>query len=145
MAHLLRHGLLLNAVDIDQYRNRLRAAESERDRVQVVDLSDSPESTASLLSAQITGECLRSVQANEEFERFLLRAKKKYPNDFALNHRLATYYVRTRAAKPETLQQLRVCYALQPENPAVVFDLVYCLERVKQYDDDDLSEEAFMR
>jgi tetratricopeptide (TPR) repeat protein len=128
---------VLAAADPDEWRQRLRAELSRRDRKALEDLAREVKVAAQPAQVLVLlGRALVAGGSTEAEVEMLRRARHAYPSDFWVNHNLGWALAASRPPQPdEAIRFLTVAVALRPSSPGAHLNLGNVLAEKGQVDE----------
>src|SRR5262249_27846273 len=113
------------AADADGWRNRLREAWQRSDRKLLVEMAGKAEAAQQApATVVLLADALANAGASAEAVAVLQKVWKAYPDDFWVNHQLASYLQQLRPVRTEeALRYYTAAVALRPRNPGVFLNM----------------------
>ena len=126
---------LLNAIDDDEFRNEVRRLLVTKDASAVDRIVNDPRALDSVLTVHTVFDYLNTVRQKDPLIDFLERARPRFPNDFAINGSMASFYKHFYPRQPAiAIRYQLACHSLQPDNPGVLIELTSMFLRAKDFD-----------
>ena len=115
---------LIFEAERDPFRKKIREANADQDYCELTALIQQDEALDSLGRVLLCTPLVSRVQDPKISLDFLLRAQQAYPDEFQIRWKLsAVNGLDAETKKAFGLQSALACYALQPNNPAVLMNL----------------------
>jgi serine/threonine protein kinase/predicted Zn-dependent protease len=122
---------LIDAADTDPFRRKIRDHIGAARFQQVIEMASQEQAVSSPLTVHTIALAMATFEIHrDERVDFLLRAHRKFPNDFFVNWYMATFAGGWSNAKEFAL----ACYSLRSDNPAVLSKLGRSYLEEGQYD-----------